>query len=131
MLGLKKLILYGPNRWLSTSIIHGPNTDYNCNRINTLEFDGWKRPDSRQEASGSFDIFNSMSMRSANLVTVKFTRGFVDGNVLLATVGLAQEPGRIGVLDILHNFTLERMDGITEEDCAGLRRLGKRVNVVT
>jgi hypothetical protein len=131
MPGLKKLILYGPNRWISTAIIHGPNTDYNCNRISTLEFDGWKRPDSRREASGSFDIFNSMSMRSANLVTVKFTHGFVDAKALLAAVGLAQEPGRIGVLDMLHNFTLERTDGITEKDCAGLRRLGKRVNVVT
>jgi hypothetical protein len=55
----------------------------------------------------------------------------VDGKALLAAVGLAQEPGRIGVLDMLHNFTLERTDGITEKDCAGLRRLGKRVNVVT
>jgi hypothetical protein len=78
----------------------------------------------------SFDIFNSMSMRSANLVTVKFTRGFVDGKALLAAVGLAQEPGRIGVLR-LPNFRLERTNGVTEEDCAGLRRLGKRVNVVT
>jgi hypothetical protein len=131
MPGLKKLILYGPNRWLSTAIIHGPNTNRNCNRISTLEFDGWKRPDSRREASGSFDVFNSMSMRSENLVIVKFTRSFVDGRALLAVVGLAQEPGRVGVLDMLHNFTLENTDGITEDHCAGLKRLGKKVNVVT
>jgi len=70
-------------------------------------------------------------MRSAHLVTVKFIRSFVDGKGLLAMVGIAQEPGRTGVLDMLCNLTLEKTDGITEEDCAGLRRLGKRVKVVT
>ncbi|KAG8820357.1 hypothetical protein FRC17_010188 [Serendipita sp. 399] len=120
---LRTLVLYGPDTLSSPTTAIGSVADNIYGRITRLEFEGWK-----EARAGAISSFKEVAIKSRSLRYVKFTRCWINGEELIASLGIMRDSA-VHTFSKLERIALSHTTGITRDQCSRLQSIVKTLDI--
>ncbi|CAG8746729.1 12747_t:CDS:2, partial [Acaulospora colombiana] len=124
---LKSLTLYSPHDCHGTQISSSIKAAVIHGQLLHLKFADWKPPNTSSESLRAVAVFRALSEKTPQLLTLNFSRSFVDGGTLVSTIGkITDESTDTSKRRELEELTLSYPAGITNDQCEELKKLVKK-----